>query len=299
MPRATATNKGVGYSRGHYISRWIAEGLFPNLEGDCGSPLSPISLHGFRFHSRRSSQARNRKTLRQVHTRRITKIRIDEIGLGAIDRHKSGASYKPPSRTNVYVNPNYKPPSRSTQVPSRPAPYHRPAPIKNTGEKRDVVLNGVAFQTSGRSLVRKDREYTLGKCGLLVLLTHALVPQPTRPTPPTPEPSNFKPAPRYPTRPRQNRQRARPGRNLTLTTGRTSSVTRCIHNPLTTYSPLRYKATQKRMKFSDKQCPRFTTTGTILLPLDNPLCPSESWYLITFFLLFRKLQQRSHLCLSA
>ena len=159
----------VGYSREHYISRWIAEGLFPNLEGDCGSPPSPISLHGFRC----SSQARNRKTLRQVHSGRTAKTRIDQTGLGAIDRHKSAASYKPPSRTNVYVNPNYKPPPRSTQVPSRPAPYPRPAPIKNTGEKRDVVLNGVAFQSSGRSLVRKDREYTLGKCGLLVLLTHA------------------------------------------------------------------------------------------------------------------------------
>ena len=100
--------------------------------------------------------------------------RIDGVELGAIDRHKSEASYKPPSRTNVYVNPNYKPPSHSTQVPSRPAPYHRPAPIKNTGEKRDVVLNGVAFQSSARSLVRKDREYTLGKCGLHVLLTYPL-----------------------------------------------------------------------------------------------------------------------------
>ena len=91
----------------------------------------------------------------------VAGIWLDEIRLGAIDRHKSGASLKPPSRTNVYVNPNYKHPSRSNQVPSRPAPYHRPAPIKNTGEKRDVVLNGVAFQSSARSLVRKDREYRL------------------------------------------------------------------------------------------------------------------------------------------
>jgi len=162
---------------------------------------------------------------------------LDEIGLGAIDRHKSEASYKPPSRTNVYVNPNYKPPPRSTQVPPRPAPYHRPAPIKNTGEKRDVVLNGVAFQSSGRSLVRKDREYTLGKCGLLESLTHDAVPQPTRPTLPAPGPSNFKSAPRYPTKPRQTRQRARPGRNLTLATSRSSSVALRIHNPLTLIPP--------------------------------------------------------------
>ena len=147
-------------------------GGFPNSECAFGfSPLSHLSLHGFR----RSSQARDRKTFRQVHSRRIVESRIDGIGSGAIDRHKSGgASYKPPSRTNVYVNPNYKPPSHSAQVPPRPAPYHRPAPIKNTGEKRDVVLNGVAFQSSARSLVRKDREYTLGKCGFLVLLTYPL-----------------------------------------------------------------------------------------------------------------------------
>ena len=217
----------------------------------------------------------------------ITESWLDETGLGAIDRHKSGgASYKPPSRTNVYVNPNYKPPSRPTQVPPRPAPYHRPAPIKDTGEKRDVVLNGVAFKSSGLSLVRKDREYTWGKCGVLVFLTRAAVPQSTRPAPPAPGPSNFKATPRYPTKPRSTRQRARPGRNLTLATGRTSSVVLRIHNPLTTYSPLRYKATQKRMKFSDKQCPRFTTTGMVLLSSHTPLCPSEPWYLITLFLLF-------------
>ena len=132
--------------------------------------LPSLPLHGFR----RSSQARDRKTFRQVHSRRIVKSRIDGIASGAIDRHKSGASYKPPSRTNVYVNPNYKPSPHSTQVPPRPAPYHRPAPIKNTGEKRDVVLNGVAFQSSARSLVRKDCEYTLGKHGILVLLTYPL-----------------------------------------------------------------------------------------------------------------------------
>ncbi|KAF9785077.1 hypothetical protein BJ322DRAFT_1061198 [Thelephora terrestris] len=162
------------------------------------------------------------------------KLEIAKLS-GAIDRHKSGAPYKPPSRTNVYVNPNYKPSSRPNQVQPRPAPYHRPAPIKNTGEKRDVVLNGVAFQSSGRSLVRKD------------------LPQPTRPTPSAPGVTNFKHAPRYSTKPRSSRQRARPGRNLTLATSQTS-----------------YKAAQKRIKFSDKQCPRFTTTGSCSRGLTCP-----------------------------
>jgi hypothetical protein len=152
----------LGNTRDNYISRWL-ECL--NSEGNRGfSPLFHLHLpHGFRC----SSQARNRKTLRQVHSTRIAENWLDGPGLGAIDKHKSETSHKPPSRTNVYVNPSYKPPSRSNQVPPRPAPYHRPAPIKNTGEKRDVVLNGVAFQSSARSLVRKDRECPLGKCGNL------------------------------------------------------------------------------------------------------------------------------------
>ena len=133
----------------------------------------------------------------------------------------------------------------------------------------------------------------------LEFLTRAAVPQLARPAVPAPGPSNFNPSPRYPTKLRQARQRARPGRNLTLATGRTSSVVLRVHNSLTTYSLVRYKAAQKRMKFSDKQCPRFTTTGTVLSPPHIPLCPSESWCLITFFLLSRQLQQRPYLSLSA
>lgn len=265
------------------------------MEGSRGSLLSPISRNGFHLYFRCSSQARNRKTLRQVPSRQTPRFWLDETGLGAIDRHKSVASHKPPSRTNVYVNPNYKVPSRSTQVPARPAPYHRPAPIKNTGEKREVVLNGVAFQSSGRSLVRKDREYTLGKCGLLRSLTRAAVSQPARSLS---GPNNSKPVSSYPTKPRSTQQRSRPGRNLTLTTTQTPSVVR-TQNPLTAHSLLRYRAAQKRIKFSDKQCPRFTTTGTTLLFLQIPLCPSESWYLITSLFSCRQLRQRPHLSLSA
>ena len=99
------------------------------------------------------------------------------------------------------------------------------------------MLNGVAFQSSGLSLVRKDREYTLGERGLLEFLTRAAVPQSTRPILPAPGPSIFKPVARYPTKPRSTRQRARPGRNLTLATGRTSSVAIRIRNPLITYFP--------------------------------------------------------------
>jgi hypothetical protein len=77
---------------------------------------------------------------------------------GAIDRHKSSESsqhstgFRP--RSNIYVNPNYKPPSRPSAVSSR-----QPV-VKTTTEdtirKRDIVLGGVAFESSRRSLVRKD-----------------------------------------------------------------------------------------------------------------------------------------------
>ena len=287
----------LGYSREHYISRCIAEACVQIWKATVALPPSPISRHGSRFRCR--SQARNRKTLRQVYSRRDAECWLDEPGLGAIDRHKSGVSQKPPSRTNVYVNPNYKPPSRSNQVPPRPAPYHRPVPIKDTGEKRDVVINGVEFKSSSRSLVRKDREYTLGKCGVLVFLTRAAVPQATQTILPPSGSNNFRRPSRYTTKPRSSRQRTRPGRNLTLTTGRTSSVVIRIQNALTTYSPPRYKANQKRIKFSEKQCARFTTAGTTPSSIPIPLCPSEPWYLITFLLSRRQLHQRPHLPLSA
>lgn len=122
------------------------------------SPLSPISLPWIppplplQLSSSKSQDSQASSLKPNCETQ------LNEIGLGAIDRHKSEASHKPPSRTNVYVNPNYKPSPPLNQVPPRPAPYYRPVPIKNTGERRDVVLNGVAFQSSGRSLVRKDRE---------------------------------------------------------------------------------------------------------------------------------------------
>lgn len=83
--------------------------------------------------------------------------------LGAINRHKTfeprpraPATFHPGNRprSNVYVNPNYKPSSKPSSIASTP----RPPPAKPTdlNEKRDVVIGGVAFESSGRSLVRKD-----------------------------------------------------------------------------------------------------------------------------------------------
>lgn len=98
-------------------------------------------------------------------------------------------------RSNVYVNPNYKPPNKyirpglngatsetaiatdssgagpsstlSTSsrvgVSSPPAPG-TVTPTQSSGvgaQKKEIVLGGVAFESSGRSLVRKDREHLL------------------------------------------------------------------------------------------------------------------------------------------
>ena len=93
--------------------------------------------------------------------------------LGAINRHKSGEPARPTApaaavatrpRNNVYVNPNYKPPSKTFSPPVPPANQARPAPRPPTSipqEKRDVLIGGVAFESSGRSLVRKDCKFTL------------------------------------------------------------------------------------------------------------------------------------------
>ncbi len=78
----------------------------------------------------------------------------------------------------MYVNPNYKPankyvrPGLDTAGPSLPASVDatmsssseilgsavsQPLPVVSA-QKKEVVLGGVAFESSGRSLVRKDRE---------------------------------------------------------------------------------------------------------------------------------------------
>ena len=90
--------------------------------------------------------------------------------IGAINRHKAGAPSKPyyAARNNTYVNPNYKPPSKPAST-SRPLPsaksYTQTAvasasvarPPMVTNQPPEVVIDGVAFKSSGRALVRKDR----------------------------------------------------------------------------------------------------------------------------------------------
>lgn len=109
------------------------------------------------------------------------------------------------ARNNTYVNPNYKPANkyiRPTTTVIRPAaPQPRPVPPPST-QVKDVVLNGVAFESSGRSLVRKDR-------ALIVFLSLANVeyislgnhPRFSVPKPVSSGPSN--PRPQHPPHPAQ------------------------------------------------------------------------------------------------
>lgn len=61
-------------------------------------------------------------------------------------------------RTNSYVNPNYQPRGNKHVRPTAPAlqPGSSRPPTTNV---KDVVLGGVAFESSSRSLVRKDRKF--------------------------------------------------------------------------------------------------------------------------------------------
>ncbi|KAH7885859.1 hypothetical protein F5I97DRAFT_1876017 [Phlebopus sp. FC_14] len=176
---------------------------------------------------------------------------------GAINRHKStqqsyGAvpgtsSYR---RTNRYVNPNYKPTtfmSQACQIPS--TRYSSTAPARSstttqvTDPTRDVVIDGVTFESSSRSLVRKD-------------LSKPSTAPSKAPLRPIPQQADFSratgghriPAARaYKSKVSSRSQQRRPrNRNMTLNNTRGSTQVRRAN---------------KRIKYLDKPCPRFTTTG--------------------------------------
>lgn len=99
-----------------------------------------------------------------------------------INQHKSrhlnpSTTEIPPHRNNAtrntYINPSYKPANKYIRPGLSIAPQKVTAPQTiakplSTGplptaptEVKEVVLGGVAFESSGRSLVRKDRESLL------------------------------------------------------------------------------------------------------------------------------------------
>ncbi|KAA1470279.1 hypothetical protein DENSPDRAFT_836046 [Dentipellis sp. KUC8613] len=169
---------------------------------------------------------------------------------GAINRYKSEPQ-RPVSKNNAsrsYVNPSYKPPSSNKYV--RPGLQSVPAPSKSStppvgparaaapSQPRDIIIGGVAFKSSRRSLVRKD------------------LPQPT-PAPHAKPPSRPRPPPEFVRTKaghliKSNRtykpkppSRHAMNRNMTLANGRRPYQSRRLSSK----------------KYVDKPCPRFTTTG--------------------------------------
>ncbi|KIM62655.1 hypothetical protein SCLCIDRAFT_119208 [Scleroderma citrinum Foug A] len=173
---------------------------------------------------------------------------------GAINWHKStqqpfGSTFGLASnhRSNTYVNPNYKPPSsyRSQAYQSSNSRYVRPPPsmkpeatTQAQPSTRDVVIDGVAFESSTRSLVRKD----------LPKPASSAAKAPAQDFSRTTNGHRIPAARAYKSKVSSRARRPR-ARNMTLdnTWGPTQSVGRRGY---------------KRMKYIDKPCPRFTTTGT-------------------------------------
>ncbi|KAJ7289120.1 hypothetical protein C8J57DRAFT_1276715 [Mycena rebaudengoi] len=167
-----------------------------------------------------------------------------------INQHKSANqnSTRPPGnayqRGNSYVNPNYRPPNKyvrpSTSAIVKPPSFQSrptaPAQVK------EVVLNG-------RSLVRKD------------------LPKPpsTTSAPPPPRPRHTAPRVYKPKTSRGRRGRGGPV-NMTLNNSRRPYQSVSPLDASTLFSLISTtrssRLAAKRLKYSDKPCPRFTTTGT-------------------------------------
>ena len=162
----------------------------------------------------------------------------------------SYAPYPQPRRHNPYVNPNYKaankyirpglnvagpskPASTTTTIPNAtiktPTPTIPPvssSPVSSTGgQTKEVVLGGVAFESSSRSLVRKDCKCVFNWFLYISLRIHAFsVPKPSKPV------STGKPPPSTRSQhlhhfsrktghvppARAYKQKSRRGRNMTL-----------------------------------------------------------------------------------
>ncbi|KAF8475242.1 hypothetical protein DFH94DRAFT_795213 [Russula ochroleuca] len=170
---------------------------------------------------------------------------------GAINRHRSGEGQaRPPYSTTrtTYVNPSYKPPSSKSYVrsehqasgvnpttSSRPSsttvrPPSGPGPSNSTPQ--DVTINGVVFESSKRSLVRKDIM-------------------------PSAKPSSVA-RPRVQSQYSRNRLDGGPRTRAYKPKGPSRGHLK-LDNTRRSY---RSQRTHGKKKYIDKPCPRFTTTGS-------------------------------------
>ncbi|EIN05991.1 hypothetical protein PUNSTDRAFT_145382 [Punctularia strigosozonata HHB-11173 SS5] len=150
---------------------------------------------------------------------------------GAINRAKSGTSTPNPQQTHLanYINPSYKPVSQFARRPPSFTQSVPPAP--GPSKKRDVVIGGIAFESSSRSLVRKDLSKPFKPSARPSKATHKF----------SRNAHGQMINDRRAYKPKSSMRHS--GRNMTLNnkTGRSST---------------------KRRKLLDKPCPRFTTTGS-------------------------------------
>ncbi|KAH8983143.1 hypothetical protein EDB86DRAFT_2968062 [Lactarius hatsudake] len=170
---------------------------------------------------------------------------------GAINRHRSTEGRPLPSyptTRNTYVNPSYKLSSSKTQVrPGSQTPSAAPTsntssiptvrpqsgPGPSQSQPRDVTINGVVFETSKRSLVRKDIK-------------------------PASKPPSFGPRPRVQSQFSRNKSAVGPRTRAYKPKGPPRSRLK-LDNTRRAYQS---RGPNYRKKYVDKPCPRFTTTGS-------------------------------------
>jgi hypothetical protein len=206
---------------------------------------------------------------------------------GAINRHRSGEGQtRPPYATTrtTYVNPSYKPPSSKAYVrPGHQASSDTPTLSANSSaavrpppgpgpshtQPHDVTINGVVFESSKRSLVRKD-----SACMHLSACTLA---QPSLLVKPSVKPPSSGPRPRAISQFSRNKSEVGPRTRVYQPKGPSRSRLKFNNNTHRAYQSVhwqisslpnteclhRSQGTHGRKKYVDKPCPRFTTTGAL------------------------------------
>lgn len=207
------------------------------------------------------------------------------VFLGAINRHRSTETHPYPTTRNTYVNPSYRLPTSKTHVrPGSQTPSATPAsstsslptvrpqsgPGPSQSQPRDVTINGVVFETSKRSLVRKDSASISSSGRLLV--------QPSPLVKPSSKPPSIGPRPRVQSQFSRNKSAVGPRTRVYKPKGPPRSRLR-LDNTRRAYQsvslmmlicndslmiPRRSRGPSAKRKYVDKPCPRFTTTGALL-----------------------------------
>ncbi|TFK75005.1 hypothetical protein BDN72DRAFT_811845 [Pluteus cervinus] len=160
----------------------------------------------------------------------------------SINQHKYAMEARGPQtykRSNTYTNPNYNPSIKSSNTSSYNRSYSqpRPNPGPSSAPVKEVVLNGVAFQSSGRSLVRKDSNGASSQ------------PQPSATRTPGQMSAYSRKSGHLIPASRVYKPKAVRGRNMTLANSRRP------------YQFVTWTTRLPKRKYLNRPCPRFSTTG--------------------------------------